>query len=235
MCGRYALFVTPHRLAEHFGLDSLPSFPPRYNIAPGQEAPVILTEAEKRSSRLLRWGLIPGWAEDERIGNRMINARIETADVRPAFRRALWQRRCIVPASGFYEWQRRNHGKQPYFIARPNGLPMGMAGLWATWQRGERRIESFAILTRPAVGPIAAIHARMPVILPEDLYPLWLGERFSDPTSLCERLAKDRPNLIAYPVSPAVNRPVFDSPDCVQPISEVAIQSNGTPSGAGRS
>lgn len=218
MCGRYALDVDPGILKEHFGLSSTPELARRYNIAPTQPAPIVRCENAGRTLRLLRWGLIPHWAKDVKIGHRMINARAESVASKPAFREAFRLRRCLVPASGFFEWKRENGGKRPFYIHRTDGMPLAMAGLWERWRdpSGEE-IESFTILTVPADSRISRLHDRMPCILPADAYDAWLDPDLHGPAALMDLLrAPCTRELEAYPVSPIVNNPAHDSPACVQ-------------------
>ena len=151
MCGRFTLRSSPQAVAEAFGLAAAPDLLPRFNIAPGQPVAVVRQkpQAEERELTFLRWGLIPAWADDPSIGDRLANARSETAATKPSFRRALRSRRCLVVADGFYEWQRSNGRKQPYFIGLQSDRPFGLAGLGERWERGEP-VESCTILTTDA-------------------------------------------------------------------------------------
>ncbi len=218
MCGRYAFTITAAELQAHFDLASVPEFAPRYNIAPSQNAPVVRLEGGRRLARMLRWGLVPRWAEDAKIGHRMINARAESVAVKPAFREAFRRRRCLVPATGFYEWKRMNGRKQPYFIHRKDGRPLTMAGLWEAWRDPTGEIlESFTVITTQANAIVAPLHERMPAILPPEAYALWLDEHAADPASLQELLrAPAAEALEAYPVSPIVNNPANDTPACLK-------------------
>ena len=136
MCGRYTLRTPVETLAEEFGIsDPLPEIPTRYNIAPTQEVAAVLEEDEERKLEMLRWGLIPSWADDPAVGNKMINARSETAAEKPSFRTAFRKRRCLILADGFYEWQKTNGGKQPYYIRMEDGSPFAFAGLWESWDK----------------------------------------------------------------------------------------------------
>src|ERR671917_1102440 len=150
MCGRYTLATPVERLAEEFGFDSSSrEFRTSYNVAPTQQVPAVLAEGGKRRLEMLRWGLVPSWADDPGIGARMINARSETAPEKPSFRRAFRERRCLIPADGFYEWKRENGAKQPYYFHMQEGRPFAFAGLWESWNR-EGEIRSCAILTTQA-------------------------------------------------------------------------------------
>src|ERR671933_2135962 len=153
MCGRYTLYTPVETLAEEFGLtDPLPDLQPNYNVAPTQEVPAVVAGNDGgRRLEMLRWGLIPSWADDPGIGSRMINARSETVAEKPSFRRAFKERRCLVLADGFYEWKRTDsNGKQPYYIRMKDGRPFAFAGLWESWRGGREEILSCTILTTEA-------------------------------------------------------------------------------------
>ncbi|MBT8486931.1 MAG: SOS response-associated peptidase, partial [Phycisphaerae bacterium] len=182
MCGRYALMSAAELVAELCGLSSLPPAIRRYNIAPTQRAPVVrqTDDGERRLDQLF-WGLVPWWAKDPKIGTRMINARSETAAEKPAFREALQRRRCLVPADGFYEWRKREGGKQPHFIRRRDHGPLAFAGLWEGWRDGAgESMESFTILTTRPNDLVAPLHDRMPVILDRDDFAAWLDPETHD-------------------------------------------------------
>lgn len=222
MCGRFALFDSAASLAEAFGLADVPSLPPRYNIAPTQAVAAVRIPSEGvgRALALLRWGLIPSWAKDPSLGDRMINARAETAAGKPAFRSAIRRRRCLVPASGFYEWKRTNGRKQPYYIRRPDGKPFAFAGLWESWEGpGQAAVESCTILTTSANELLLPIHDRMPVIVSPADYDLWLSPEVRDPEELA-RLFRPCPpeEVTAFPVGTAVNNPKTDSPQLIEPL-----------------
>ena len=226
MCGRFALTSSPERLAERFGLGEIPRLAPRFNIAPTQEVATVLVCAERgeRVLEMRRWGLVPGWARDPRVGNRMINARSETVAERPAFRTAFRVRRCLVPADGFYEWAGGRGPRQPYHIALTDGAPFAIAGLWERWSRqGEDVIESCTLLTTRANERVAAVHERMPVILEAEDHERWLDPDLRDPVRLRDLL---RPlpaeRLVLHAVSPRVNDPRHDDPSCVAPVGAPA-------------
>jgi putative SOS response-associated peptidase YedK len=180
MCGRYSLTTAPEAMRQLFDLSGpLANLPPRYNIAPTQEAPVVRAAAEGggRELALLRWGLVPAWSQGPDSRYSMINARAETVAEKPSFRTALKERRCLVPADGFYEWARRPGGKQPYRIGLAGGAPFAFAGLWEHWRGGNGdgdEIQSFTIIVTQANDTLAAIHERMPVIVAPADYGLWL-------------------------------------------------------------
>ncbi|MBP7694008.1 MAG: SOS response-associated peptidase [Anaerolineales bacterium] len=216
MCGRFTLTVDPSQLAAAFDLAAPPppELVPRYNIAPTQPVAVI-ANTEPRRIELFRWGLIPMWAKDAKIGHSLINARAETVAEKPAFRAAFKQRRCLVLADGFYEWRREAAGKTPMYIQLKDGRPFALAGLWETWQTpaGETWRTCTVITTTPN-RLMTPIHDRMPVILPPAAYAAWLT-----PGSLpaVEALALLQPYdpeaMTARPVSTRVNNPRVDAPD----------------------
>lgn len=222
MCGRFTLFDSAASVAEGFGLAEVPSLSPRYNIAPSQEVAAVRISAEGQARELAlpRWGLVPSWAKDLSFGDRMINARSETAAEKPAFRSAIRRRRCLVPASGFYEWKRTNGRKQPYYVRRPDGKPFAFAGLWESWEGpGAAAVESCTILTTSANELLLPIHDRMPVIVSPADYDLWLSPEVRDPAELAP-LFRPYPSeeMIAFPVGTAVNNPKVDSPDLIDPF-----------------
>jgi putative SOS response-associated peptidase YedK len=220
MCGRFSLKASPDDLRKTLGAEPLPGYRPRYNIAPTQDVLSLVMDADARAFRMLRWGLVPFWADDPRIGNRMINARAETVAQKPAFRNAFSRQRCLVVADGFYEWQASASGKQPYRIQQPGAEPFCFAGLWERWERGAQRIESCTILTRAADERIAPIHDRMPVILDSSEYDPWLNPETA-PAALHDMIASvPAVELESYPVSPLVNRPSNDGPECLAPLVE---------------
>jgi putative SOS response-associated peptidase YedK len=221
MCGRYTLTTPAERLAEQFGFDgSSVELPPNYNVAPTQGVAVVIEEGGQRRLEVLRWGLIPPWADDPQIGSRMINARSETAPGKPSFRRAFRERRCLIPADGFYEWQRTNGAKQPYFIHMEGGGPFAFAGLWESWSKGgEGEVRTCTILTTEANALVGEIHDRMPVILAADAYDVWLdpaSER-DELTGLLAPYPEDE--MEAYPVSRFVNSPQNNDPRCIEPAA----------------
>src|ERR671916_3522188 len=163
MCGRYTLTVPTDRLAAEFELDEVRAeLSPNFNVAPTQSVAAVVAEGGKRRLETLRWGLVPSWADDPEIGSRMINARSETAHEKPSFRRAFRERRCLIPADGFYEWQRTDNVKQPFHIRMKSGRPFAFAGLWESWKDSGSEIKSCTILTTEANGLVGEIHPRMP-------------------------------------------------------------------------
>jgi len=211
MCGRFSLTTDEAILNERFRLaGGIEPYVARYNCAPTQNLAVITAE-EPRRLHYFRWGLIPFWAKDEKIGNRLINARAEGIEEKPSFRHAFRQRRCLVPSDGFYEWKNEN-GKTPYRIMLRTKQPFAMAGIWETWkQPGGKAIFSFSIITTVANQLMKSIHERMPVILPQEMEDAWL--RNDNIKELLEMLKPYPSDLMhAYEVSKLVNFPRNDSP-----------------------
>jgi len=221
MCGRFTLATAPEIVAEFFELTAVPDLSPRYNIAPTQSAPAILLTPERaqRVFRPLRWGLIPGWAKDPTIGNRMINARAETVAEKPAFRSAFRQRRCLVVSDGFYEWKKGPGRKQPFYIRMRDDRPFAFAGLWEHWEADDGTgIESCALLTTQPNEVLRPIHDRMPVILDRANYDLWLDPTMADVDRLRPLLCPYRAEeMKVYPVGTRVNSPTRDDPACMEP------------------
>jgi putative SOS response-associated peptidase YedK len=221
MCGRFALPYPSKTVAEHFSIPEEVFFAPRYNIAPSQNIAVVCgkQDAPGLQMAMMRWGLIPNWAKDEKLGYKMTNARAETVAEKPAFRSAYRQRRCLIAAGGFYEWQRQGKNKQPYFLTVKDTKIIAFAGIWERWQSPEEEpVESCAILTTAANSSVRGIHDRMPVIVAPADYNLWIdpgGER-----DLLQQILRfsQSISLRIYPVSNMVSNPRNDSPGCLQEI-----------------
>jgi putative SOS response-associated peptidase YedK len=220
MCGRYELHTNPAAIALAFGLSHPPDIAPRYNIAPTQMVPIVRHNAAgERELVQVRWGLVPRWAKDPSIGVRMINARAETVAERRAFRNAFQRHRCLVPADGFYEWRAGPNGKQPMRIARGDGRPFGMAGLYERWLSPDGEVlDTCAILTTHANTLLRPVHDRMPVIVPPDEYARWLDAVNTD----VDELFRARPDdeLSVHPVSPRVNAVRNDDAALIEPVAE---------------
>jgi putative SOS response-associated peptidase YedK len=222
MCGRYTHRYTWPQIVALYRLVAGAAEPPglrlRYNVAPTQEAPVLRLRDGQREIAMMRWGLIPSWAKDASIGNRMINARAEGIAEKPAFRAAIRQRRCLVPASGFYEWQKRDTRKQPYCIGRADGGPFSMAGIWERWtdRQSAAAVDSFAVITTTPNPLLAPIHDRMPVIIAPEDEDAWLGA--AQPPLHLLRPAPAQ-GMTAFPVSNWVNSPIHDDPRCIEPLA----------------
>jgi len=218
MCGRFALIVDASVLADVFDIDPPRELQPRFNIAPTQTVPIVRAGKERpRELALVRWGLIPSWAKDEKMGARMINARGETVAEKPSFRSAVKTRRCLIPADGFYEWVRTQDGKQPHYIHFTDGRPFAFAGLWERWSKGGGELlDTCTIITTTPNTLIGELHDRMPVILPADHYTEWLEPSPLNPDRLQELLVPHpAEGMEAYPVSTFVNKPANDSPECI--------------------
>lgn len=223
MCGRYTLTTTIEELWEELELlDEPPELTPRYNIAPTQDVPVIGLRPGAAHARLamLRWGLIPAWAKDEKAGARTINARRETLADKPSFRDSFRTRRCLVVADGWYEWKKRGDRKQPYYLGRADRRPFTMAGLWASWRGPDGvRIRSCTVITQPSAGIVETIHTRMPVLIPAELRRAWMDPELRARQQLAGLLeATPLDELDAYPVSTTVNAAHNDTARCVERV-----------------
>ena len=228
MCGRYRLARKKEILEEYFGTtESEEAWEPRYNIAPTQLVPVVRKDPKEplRDLSLIRWGLVPSWAEDLSIGARMINARSETASTRPAFRDALKSRRCLVPADGFYEWQRTGKTKQPYCLEVNDGELFAFAGIWDRWRDPNGKvIQTCSILTTTPNSVAAAIHDRMPVILDSHAYDLWLDPELTNVDAVCDLLKPFQGLMRWYPVSTKLNQVKNDDAECARRAEPSVIQ-----------
>ena len=219
MCGRFDLTAPISELLDEFGGVPLHDIQPCYNVAPSQNILAIRYETGLgRVWRRFRWGLIPHWAEDEKIGYKMINARAETINEKPSFQESFQSRRCLIPATGFFEW--KGEKKQPFRIARKDGKPFGFAGIHTFWLAPDGGvIESCAIITTKPNKVMVPIHDRMPVILAPDEYDTWLNPGNYDSVQL-KSFLKPCPAvwLKAYPVSKTVNSSKNDVPACIEPV-----------------
>jgi putative SOS response-associated peptidase YedK len=248
MCGRYTIRLL-QPIIDMFGVSLPDDFPPRYNVAPTEDVPVVRAappqapgdtgapvptvtdSAPQVRLDLLHWGLVPSWAEDPSVGNRMINARAETAAARPAFRDAMRRRRCLVPADGFYEWKKladagalpgmkpkagKSVRKQPYLFRMKNDRPFAFAGLWDTWWHDGEKLESFTILTTSPNELVAPVHDRMPVIVAPEDYARWLDPKRS--ATDVQDLLRPYPaaEMEAVPVGKHVNSPANDDQRCIE-------------------
>lgn len=220
MCGRFTLRSSMSDVAKTFGVAADRVAPLLFNIAPTQTvAAVRVADRGERELCQLKWGLVPGWADDVKIGNRMINARAETVATKPAYRRAFKARRCLIVADGFYEWQKTGKQKQPYYIRIKDDQPFGFAGIWETWSKAGPAVESCAIITTTANELVSSIHDRMPVIVPPEAYELWLSPETRE-TELLQSLLRPYPasQMVAWPVSTRVNSPSYNEPDCIHAL-----------------
>jgi putative SOS response-associated peptidase YedK len=248
MCGRFTLTDPEQDLAIQFNLPEIPDMQPRYNIAPTQPVAAVRVAqpatagdavsakdgAMVRELAMLHWGLIPFWAKDPKIGARMINARSETVAEKPSFRSAFRKRRCLIAADGFYEWQKVEQGKQPFYIRLHKRRPFAFAGLWEYWKEPEDpedpsrqrlSIQSCTILTTEPNELLRPLHNRMPVILHPRDYDLWLNPNVQDQDRLQKLLRAYPPEeMEAFPVSRLVNRPANDDPRCIEPLAGAAYE-----------
>lgn len=217
MCGRFCIIDDIDKICQRFNCTTVEmDFQPRFNVAPSQEVPVVTSGQGQNQLKIMRWGLIPYWATDMKIGSRLINARIETISEKPAFRSSFRHRRCIVPASGYFEWQKNGREKIPYCIVNESEELFGMAGLWDRWQNEVgQELLSFSIVTTEAAKAVNLIHNRMPFILNQEQEQLWLdGGSGQD----LLHIVKPVENLISYRVSSVVNSPINDLPLCIERI-----------------
>ena len=223
MCGRYSLAIDSDALEDRFTLRGGLQMPlsPRYNIAPTQEVFTVVNEGPGNEARMMKWGLIPFWAKDPSIGNRMINARAETLAEKPSFRQAYQKRRCLLVADGFYEWQKVGRNKRPMRITLASGEPFAFAGLWETWNTPSGgTVQSFTILTTSANETLAHIHNRMPVILRRDAEEIWLDHTVQDRELLSGLFAPYDPSeTVAYEVSALVNSAANNVPEVITPVA----------------
>jgi putative SOS response-associated peptidase YedK len=225
MCGRYVNFLKERETVEAFAVVEVTEearlLPPSWNVAPMQLAPVVTLTPETEARRLVvaRWGLVPSWAREASIGTKMFNARSETVGEKPAFRSAFQKRRCLVPANGYYEWQVRPDGKHPYFIHPSDDAPASFAGLWESWavSEAEERLVTFTILTTAALGDLAEIHDRQPVMLAPDARDAWM-----DPGATADELravlGSEPPDVTARPVSRDVGNVRVNHPGLIEPL-----------------
>lgn len=220
MCGRFTLFSEAIEIEERFGVPIDFPLAPSYNIAPTQNVLVIIPSDDGRRADLFRWGLIPFWAKEKSIGNRMINARAETVDEKTSYKHLLRKKRCLVLSNGFYEWKKAGSKKQPYFIQLRDEPLFSFAGLWDQWEQNGEIIRSCTIITTKANAKIEKIHERMPVILDQEKENIWLDPSLSDPLFL-KSILKSSPSeaIKTYPVTTMVGNPRNNSPINIEPLS----------------
>jgi len=221
VCGRFTLRSNPTVLAAEFEMEAFPLLSPRYNIAPMQ--PILAVRRDPDSSRriaaLFKWGLVPSWADDPKIGNRMINARSETAAEKPSFRAAFRRRRCLVPSDGYYEWKKDGSAKQPYLIYQADGRPFAIAGLWEIWTAPDGSVlETCSLLTTSANVTLASLHDRMPVIIAPADRSEWLDP--ATPSPALQSLMRPAPEdlMTFHRVSTRVNSPLHEEAACIDPL-----------------
>jgi putative SOS response-associated peptidase YedK len=228
VCGRYVSVSSPSLLAAHFGAEEVRTedVEANYNVTPRAEVPIVAVSRGVRVLDRVRWGLVPFWAKDLSIGDKLINARAETVATKPAYRRAFERRRCIIPADGFYEWRAEEGSKQrqPFFIRRRDGEPLAFAGVWEAWYDpnvdAPTRLRSCAIVTTIANEELAPLHHRMPVVLSAPVWGEWLDPRRNDVAS-AQRLCAPLPDgeLVFHPVSKLVNKPDNNGPELLDEVS----------------
>ena len=216
MCGRFNMLATPEQLMRAFDLEQVPGYKISYNISPGQKIlGIVQPDRNGLSAVSLDWGLVPSWAKDSKIGHSLINARAETLGEKPSFKAAYHKRRCLIPATGFYEWQKTENGKQAYHVSREDRQLFAFAGLWEHWEHGSETLYSCTIITTAANALMQPIHERMPVIIDAEHYRLWLDQRQSQ-QSLDQLLANPAYEGFAlYPISDRINNPRHDDRHCL--------------------
>ncbi|WP_340701341.1 SOS response-associated peptidase [Brevibacillus borstelensis] len=225
MCGRFTIITDPVIMMERFILDEIAfHLEPRYNVAPSQMIPAIIADKGKRRIGQLKWGLVSSWAQDEKIGYKMINARAETLQEKPAFRNLFARKRCLILADSFYEWRQTEKGKQPMRIMMKNEEPFAFAGLFDTWTGPDgQKVHTCTIVTTKPNEVVKDIHDRMPVILRQEDEAIWLDRDNFDADLLQSLLVSyDADQMRAYPVSAMVGGPKNDSPECIKEITEPA-------------
>lgn len=222
MCGRYVVAYDPETLVSGFSLTRVVPFPRRWNVAPQSPVPVVReTKEGERVVELMRWGLVPHWAKDPAIGHKLNNARAEGVFDKPSFRQAVRRRRCLLPASGFYEWQATPSGKQPWYVSAPGAPFIAMAGLFEAWRAGEADdwLLSCCIVTTEANALMAPIHDRMPVIVPAEHWGAWLARDRQQPDDVASLLVPAADGVLqAWPVSRAVSRSSSEGEALIAPI-----------------
>src|SRR5918992_3295518 len=228
MCGRFTASFEFREIKLLFNLQrDIPLLAPRYNIAPSQEVPVIVQKDGKNELKPMKWGLVPSWAADKSIGNQMINARAETITEKPSFKRLVQQRRCLIPANGFYEWRREGNRKVPLWIHLKDKKPFAFAGLWDLWRDVEGDIlHTFTIITTVPNRLLRGIHNRMPVIFDALQARQWLDPRLSMRAADIAAVLAPFPSeqMQAHDVSPLVNKPEYDTAECIKPLSKPGDQ-----------
>ncbi|GLH62255.1 SOS response-associated peptidase [Parageobacillus sp. G301] len=220
MCGRFSLTVGIEQLQSLFGFGYSENIAPRFNIAPSQQVLTVMEEDGARIGKMMKWGLVPSWANDPKIGWKMINARAETVDEKASFRRAIKRRRCLILADGFYEWKKEGEKKIPYRFTLQNEQPFAFAGLWETWDKHGETLYTCTIITTKANELVGMIHDRMPVILPQEWHDAWLDPKLED-TDYIKSLLQPYPaeEMKMYEVSTIVNSPKNDVADCIKPVN----------------
>ncbi|MGB5180379.1 MAG: SOS response-associated peptidase [Gammaproteobacteria bacterium] len=220
MCGRFTLHTPEAEILQAFDIASASvALLPRYNITPSQDIPVVRASDEGRELRMARWGLVPGWSKEARPKYSTINARLESAAEKPTYRGAFRHKRCLIPADGFYEWQREGDKKTPYHIRLQDQTVFAFAGLWEHWEGDDESFDSCAIITMPASGVMQTVHTRMPALIAADGYDAWLDKGITHTADIMPQLASTLSGqLQAYPVSSYVNSPKHTDARCIEPL-----------------
>lgn len=220
MCGRYTLLADEADILRSFGLtESIAGYEPSYNVAPGQNVLAIIHNGEDKRAGYLRWGLVPSWAKDEKIGYKMINARSETAHEKPSFKNLMARKRCLIVADSFYEWKHADGSRQPQRIQVKNRQLFAMAGLWDKWEQNGRTLFTCTLLTKDANDFMKDIHHRMPIILPKEKEDEWIEPYVKAPAEAKQFLSSfETEELTAYPVGKHVNAARNNDPTCIEPI-----------------
>jgi putative SOS response-associated peptidase YedK len=228
MCARFTASFEFREIKVRYNLQrDLPFLGRRYNIAPSQEVPVIIRNGGKNELKIMRWGLVPSWAPDRSIANRMINARAETISEKPSFRSLVERQRCLIPADGFYEWRREGNSKVPVWFHLKKKEPFAFAGLWDVWRDMEgEMLHSFTIITIVPNALLRRVHNRMPVIFDPLQARQWLDPRLSTRAADIAAVLAPCPSELmeSHDVSPLVNKPEFDSSDCINPVSDAQLR-----------
>jgi putative SOS response-associated peptidase YedK len=223
MCGRYVVAYDPETLVSGFSVLRVPPFPKRWNVAPQSPVPVIYeTKEGERVAELMRWGLVPSWARDPAIGHKLNNARSDGLFEKPSFRQAVRRRRCLLPASGFYEWQATPGGKQPWYVSATDGSLLAMAGLFEAWRPSPDAewLLTCCVITTDANALMAPIHDRMPVLVPREQWAEWLARNVQEPAAIAPLLVTPPPEgLQVWPVARAVSRGTAEGEMLVQPLA----------------
>jgi len=220
MCGRFVLHTPPPALADYFDIDAIPDLAASYNITPSQSIAAVRKPGQHREMVLLRWGLVPSWAQELKTNYSMINARAETVAEKPAYRTAFRQRRCLVPADGFYEWKQTPNGKQPYYIRMQQDGVFALAGLWERWEQQDEVVESCSIIVTQANDTIRPVHERMPVIIRPSDFDRWLDPECRDAAAIKALLQPwSAGEMTAYPVGKYVNSPENNDARCIAPLT----------------
>ncbi|MDJ0790592.1 MAG: SOS response-associated peptidase [Acidimicrobiia bacterium] len=231
MCGRFVQVEKPEFYAEHFGAEFVrtETLKQNYNVAPTNEVYAVAEHDGDRVLTSFRWGLVPFWAKDVKIGAKSINARVETAATKPTFRDSFAKRRCLVPVDGFYEWQRKDKGKLPHYIHGADDKPLALAGLWSSWTDPEtdERLLTCTVITGTPNELVEPIHDRMPMILPPERWAGWLDRENRDVDDLQAMLTTYPSELMAeHPVSTLVNKVANNTPDLIEPLETPAVDAS---------